>query len=164
MTNERKMVYLNIALGAIAVLTAVLFFKARAIPSSPGPAEGTGGQKTVSFGYDAASAAQSGPTTEPVGGQAGDLASAYRTSSRSDIGPNMPELWARLQPEVKAEAIKELDNKARDAKEALTQDPADKRAKHILFITETLKQLAADDFNYKAPAVPVSSEETRETR
>jgi len=76
------------------------------------------------------------------------LAQVYARYPAEDAGGNMVAAWARVKPEEKTKAIEGLDRQIAKTKEALEIDPADKKAKHILFIYETLKKMYKSDFDF----------------
>ena len=82
--------------------------------------------------------------TKPV-----SLPEVYASHPREDTGNNIVEAWARVSPEEKAKVSEELDKQVEQAKEELKVNPDNKSAKHILFISETMKKLCKSNFDYK---------------
>lgn len=76
------------------------------------------------------------------------LAQVYSQYPKEDTGGNMVASWAKVSPEEKARVYEQLDQEIASAQEALKVNPADKKAKHILFISETLKKICKSNFDY----------------
>jgi len=83
------------------------------------------------------------PQKEPT-----SLAQVYSQYPAEDTGNNMVASWARVSPQEKIKAIEQLDQQITEAKETLTVNPANKKAKHVLFISETLKKMCKSDFDF----------------
>ena len=96
---------------------------------------------------------------QPIAQESADLKGVYANFPKSDVGGNMVEGWAKVKPEDKAKFVEELDKRISESNERLATNPDDKNAQHSLFISETLKNLAKNDFNYKLekPAPPSSA-------
>lgn len=84
------------------------------------------------------------PQKEPT-----SLAQVYSQYSKEDAGGNMVTAWAKVNPEEKTKVFEQLDLQITQAQAALKASPADKKAKHILFISQTLKKLCNSNFDYK---------------
>ncbi|MFH0763734.1 MAG: hypothetical protein V1927_01865 [Candidatus Omnitrophota bacterium] len=82
-------------------------------------------------------------------GDVKDLASLYENYPKEHAGENMMEAWARVSPEDKAEFMKGLGEEIEKSKEALKGSPDDSKARSKLIISENLKKLALNNFNYK---------------
>jgi|GEM_PF-1972264 len=90
----------------------------------------------------------------PAQGLESSLGQVYQNYSDEDVGRNMSEGWARVKPEDKKKLMEDLDKNISESKRALEEDPKNKDAKHKLFISETLKKLAASGFNYNLEQMP----------
>jgi len=77
------------------------------------------------------------------------LAEVYSRYPDATVGNNMVASWARTSPEEKAKVEEHLDKEVILAQDALKTNPEDKKAKHMLFITSTLKKLCKNNFDYK---------------
>lgn len=78
------------------------------------------------------------------------LAEVYKKYPKEDVGNNIVEGWARVKPEEKEKVIEELDKEIVIAKSRLSENPLDKKAKHALFIAETMKKLCVSNFDYRS--------------
>jgi hypothetical protein len=78
-----------------------------------------------------------------------DLAEVYQTFPREDAGDNITANWARMKPEDKARFKEEFDKNILQAKETLKTNPQDRRAKALLIIASSLRNMADNDFNMK---------------
>lgn len=93
------------------------------------------------------------PQKEPA-----SLAQVYSQYPKEDAGGNMVTAWAKVSPEEKTKVFEQLDLEINHAQEALKANPADKKAKHILFIAQTLKKLCNNNFDYNLPeSIPKDS-------
>lgn len=81
--------------------------------------------------------------------EAKDLNEMYANFSKGDVGDNMVEAWAKVNPEDKAKFMGVLDKKIETSRALLKANPQDKKAKGMLFISESLKNMALNNFNYK---------------
>ncbi len=75
------------------------------------------------------------------------LSEVYTQYPQADTGNNMVEAWARVKPEEKERVLEQLDQQIAQAHEALKANPVDKKAKHVLFISENLKKMCKANFN-----------------
>jgi hypothetical protein len=78
-----------------------------------------------------------------------DFKEMYEKCDKTNVGGNMVEAWRRVKPEDKAKLSEGFDKQIVLSQEALKADPQDKHAKNILYISETLKKMSSDGFNYK---------------
>lgn len=76
------------------------------------------------------------------------LSQVYEKYPDATVGNNMVASWARVDPEEKKKVQEQLDKEISQAEDALRSDPADKSAKHALFIASTLKKLCKSNFDY----------------
>lgn len=76
------------------------------------------------------------------------LAQVYSQYNKEDAGGNMVDAWAKVKPEDKEKVYEQLDQEISQATEALKINPQDKKAKHALFISQTLKKLCKSNFDY----------------
>lgn len=79
--------------------------------------------------------------------EAANIKEVYEKFPKSDVGGDMIGAWARIKPEEKAKIHEALKKEIEASKETLRQNPEDKKTKNLLYIAETLKALAAKDFN-----------------
>lgn len=87
---------------------------------------------------------------EPLSGSgASSLSQVYAEYPKQDAGKNMVELWHGVKPEDKARITEELDKEISASKKMLEEDPKNKKAKHELFIKETLRKLIDNGFDYR---------------
>lgn len=150
--DAKNIKYINMALGIAVLLALILLFRTisymvpreKALSGVTAPAQG---HRAVEG--PAAIETRKTPSISPDAARS--LGDVYANFPRTDTGSNMVEAWAKVKPEEKAKFNEGVDKEIAGAKEALASDPADKKAKHMLFIAETMKKLAADDFNYKIP-------------
>ncbi len=77
------------------------------------------------------------------------LPEVYVKYPKEDTGNNIVESWEKVSPEEKAKVNEQLDKKIEEAKEELRVKPDSKNAKHILFISETMKKLCKSNFDYR---------------
>ena len=87
----------------------------------------------------------------PADGKAeySDLEDMYKNCDKTNVGGNMVEEWRRVKPEDKAKISDGFDKQIIAAKDTLKTDPENKHAKNILYISEQLKKMSSDGFNYK---------------
>ena len=76
------------------------------------------------------------------------LKEMYQTLPKEDVGDNMFETWSAVSPENKAKFVETLDKQITESKELLKSNPEDEKAKSLLFISEALKRMAADNFDH----------------
>jgi len=88
------------------------------------------------------------PSIEDVNSRLNEGTKVYSQYPAEDTGNNMVASWARVSPQEKIKAIEQLDQQITEAKETLTVNPANKKAKHVLFISETLKKMCKSDFDF----------------
>ena len=91
-------------------------------------------------------------------GPSKSLKEMYQTFQKEDVGDNMIEGWAGVSPENKAKFTETLDKQISESRESLKSNPEDERAKSLLFISETLKQMAADNFDHAIKGEPAKDE------
>lgn len=150
--DSKSFRYINIALG-IAVFIALMLLLRTICCVMPreevpvGPSVSVQGPRALEG--VAVVEAQKTPSISPS--EARSLGDVYANFPKEDAGSNMIEAWKRVKPEEKAKFNEGIDKEIATAKELIASDPSDKKAKHMLFIAETMKKLAADDFNYKIP-------------
>lgn len=150
--NDKKLLIINIILLAIVALTVFYTVKSATSPSVRKV------EKTAKA-PEAASSVQTSynihDVKPPVVKTSGvrSLKDAYANFPKKDVGDDMIEGWSRVDPKDKAKLIETLDEQIVRAREALNADPNDKRAKGMLRVSEGLKRMTSQDFNYvlKAP-------------
>lgn len=82
-------------------------------------------------------------------GKVTDLASLYANYPKERTGENIIEAWTRISPEDKAKFTKGLTEEIEKSKEKIKINPDDSRARAKLLISENLRKLALNNFNYK---------------
>lgn len=83
------------------------------------------------------------------GKEPSNIEDVYKMYPREDVGDNMPEAWARINPEEKTKFTRGLDEQIESCKNLLKVNPADKKARGLLVISESLKKAASADFDFK---------------
>lgn len=147
--DKRITTYLNIALVVLIVVSVVMLVKTFQRTFGTPPPQAPQAPAVVTPAPPPPPAMPQ--VREEPPGPVTQLSEIYRTHPQWDTGGNMAEAWSRVKPEEKARMMEELDKKIAVAKEQLVADPANKKAKHILFITETVKKLAENGFDYTRP-------------
>lgn len=74
----------------------------------------------------------------------------YKAFPKEAAGDNMIATWDKVNPEDKKKFSDTIDKEIKTAKERLAANPGDREAKAKLFISDTLKKLAANGFNYNS--------------
>lgn len=150
--KRKRSPYIDIALGIIFALIAVAVIKGwyQSHPAVPGA--GLPSQISETAIGPVEPAAYSLEKVRSVSAQkapaaAADIKEVYEKFPKSDVGGDMIRAWARIKPEEKARIHEALEKEIEASKEALRQNPEDKKTKNLLYIAETLKALAAKDFN-----------------
>lgn len=150
--DEKKLTYFNIMLAVAVGVAIVLLIR------------NTSGLFAPASGVKEAAQMQAAQAQLPVAAQpekpmgvivpaenVRNLKDVYANFPRHDAGANMIEAWSRVKPEDKARYMEGVDKQITAAKEAMAVNPSDKKAKHMLFIAETMRKLAENGFNYSAP-------------
>jgi len=88
-----------------------------------------------------------------------DFKDMYGRYPKSDVGDNMVEKWKKADQEKKEKFGNALDQKTAESKKALEENPDNDDAKNLLFITESLKSMAHNDFNVPLKEPQTSSEQ-----
>ena len=151
---QKKQLYITVA-GAVVILCAIIiFFQARSI-LFPKLAETYTPQVESQASPEASpnvliEDVKDRPSEEPRAARVEpvSLAQVYTQYPKEDTGNNVVESWAKLSPEDKAKVDEQLDKKIVQAKEELKINPDNKNSKHVLFVSETLKRLCKNNFNY----------------
>ena len=99
--------------------------------------------------YDIDKVKQSIPQSGGVNAGYSDLNEMYEKSDKTNVGGNMVEAWKRVRPEDKAKLSGGFDQQIVKAQEALKEDPEDKHARNLLYISEALKKMSSEGFNCK---------------
>ena len=76
-----------------------------------------------------------------------DLTEVYKNFPKEDVGDDDAAAWSRIKDEEKAEMMKDSDREIEKYKKALADNPKDKRAKSLLFIAESIKEMETKGFN-----------------
>ena len=77
-----------------------------------------------------------------------DLKEMYEKCDKTNVGGNMVEAWRRVKPIDLARLSEGFDKQIATAEEALKANPKDKHAKNMLYISEALKKMSSEGFNY----------------
>lgn len=155
--QNKKLIYINLALalGLIFIVVVILKTMHRA-PKESGAVRDIGAErvrkaavrKMEGPGYDIS--AIKGEWARPaVSKVPKNLADVYKTFPEHDVGDSMMEGWSKVDPKEKAKFMETLDGEIAASNGILKTSPEDKKARHMLFISETLKRLASSDFNYE---------------
>lgn len=151
--KENSVFYINLILAIILLLIVSLFVKSwfakkikveETAPAKASMQRPQGAQPTV---YDIDKIkhdGQKGPEKMPS-----DFAEMYANSKKSDVGDNMVEAWRKVSPEEKAKLSAGLDAEIKKSQEILKSEPENKHARNIMRISQILKNMTNEDFNYK---------------
>lgn len=151
--KSKDLFYINIALFVGLILLVVVLFKTYAPapsetikdiqPVKPPVIQPAAKSEPVSYDINKVKGSQhAGPTKEPT-----SLKEMYEGASQEDAGENIIEKWKMLKSEDKARFKDSLAEKIEKYKNILKSNPGDQAAKESLYIVETLKKLADNDFN-----------------
>lgn len=147
--DSKKLLYINIVLFLGLILILVIGRKTLVPQTAPkGPAvkkQAVQGAAQVPT-YDIDKLKTAGAKVET---EAGTLSEVYDKYPASDTGSDIVKEWSKVSEKDRAEFIQGIDDKISDARQALSLDPNDKKAKHLLKISEALKKLILSEFNYK---------------
>jgi len=80
------------------------------------------------------------------------LSEVYENFSRTDAGENPMAAWSKVSDADKAKLTGVLDKTIENSKTILANDPGNKKAKKLLFISESLKKLVSKNFEHKLEA------------
>jgi len=153
--NEKRSLFIGIGLLTLLVFLIIASGRLGRLPST---AKGPEAHAQASAGAGAA-AAQPGSGTYGIDqvktrddvssrGDPRSLSEACERFPAADVGKDPAKGWSRVSPEDKAKLVKSMDASIEHAKETLKINPDDKKARHLLFVSETIKDLALHDFNY----------------
>jgi len=87
------------------------------------------------------------------------LKDVYEKFPYSDVGPDMTDAWAKLDPVYKKRFGEDMDKEISRLNGALKENPKDKSIEHRLLVAENLKKLAANNFNYEISKRPLTAKE-----
>lgn len=163
--GDKGLKYLNIALILAIVAGMTLLIKTTSrffvpMPQAKAVSQVPAGQAVAPVVVKTTDAAEAVIPPENIR----DLKDVYANYPKEDAGSNMIEAWARVKPEDKAKYIEGVDKQIEEAKGMLAADPSNKKAKHMLFIAETMRKLTENNFNYSAPQEPKIDEERSKTQ
>lgn len=150
---NKKLVYINVALGVILAFLAFTYckncffsqpntLKENAVPATPAPQTVKPEPVIYSLEKDAPKV-QASSSDDNV-----DMPAAYQKYPKDKMGGNIAEAWSMVRPEDKETFNKEIETRILAAKKEVEFDPTNKRAIHELFIAETMKKLAENNFVY----------------
>lgn len=149
--NDKKMIYINLALILILVFIVTSTMKTAAprhdktaVPRRGAyPARSAKDEKAA---YDIGEVKGAG--TEKNKAVISNLEDVFKNYSKEDAGDNMAEEWTKVSAEDKAKFMDGIKKEIEKSKQSVAADPKDKRAKGILKISESLKKAAELGFNY----------------
>ena len=157
--KNKTLFYINLALIVGLILIVLLNIKTNMLiphraevikgPERHGPSAEAKIKETV---YDISKLRPAGATT--VKKPPSDLNDMYANFPQSDVGDNMIEGWSKVDPQDKEKFIGVVDKKIDESKKLLAANPKNKRAKHMLFISESLKKMTKDNFNSRIEGMP----------
>lgn len=78
-----------------------------------------------------------------------DLADVYANYPAEDVGDNIITGWSKVDPKDKEKMIDGINKQIEAHRETLQRNPDDKRARNLLKISESIKNMALNNFNYK---------------
>ena len=155
--QDKKLIYINLALVLGLVFTAVVILKTMHRASEESGAvrdigaekvRKTAARKIEEPSYDIGKI--KGEEARPaISETPKNLADVYKAFPERDAGDNMIEGWSRVDLKEKAKLMEALDGEIAASSGILKTSPEDKKARHMLFISETLKKLASSDFDYE---------------
>lgn len=152
----RSIFYINIALAIALVVILIIMLKPLFLASKTGNVGGIQPKNLAAIPqqpaepvYDIDKIKKDMGQPEQTEREFSDFKEMYANCNKANVGGNMVEAWSKVKPEDKARLSEGFDKQIASAHEALKANPEDKRAKHLLYISETLKKMAADGFNYK---------------
>lgn len=93
-----------------------------------------------------------------------NLREVYENFPAEDAGDDMITGWSKVGEADKAKFIEGLDREISKAKQALSDKPDDKKARAILAISESMKKLCLDNFNYSPTGALVKKRDDRSTQ
>jgi len=78
-----------------------------------------------------------------------DIREMLSRGEKNDVGEDVVETWSGASVEIKEEINKTLAKNIERAKMSLKQDPGDPRAKSLLMVSEPLKKMIENNFNFQ---------------
>ncbi len=154
--KDNNALYLNVAMAASIALILIVMIRpffvsshkkmATDLKKSKAPAVA---QRTFESIYDIDKVKMALPKPAADNAENADLEDMYKNNDKTNVGGNMVEAWRRVKPEDKARLSDGFDKQIAASQEALKTDPKDKHAKSILYISEALKKMSVEGFNYK---------------
>jgi hypothetical protein len=150
--KKRNLIYIAMALGMVAISSAAICVNFLLLKSW----EADVAKSILPAGEGAPRPEPPvGPPAEPrvySKEPASDLREMYKNFPEEDVGDDMPREWEGFGAEDKLKLTEVLDGQIDAAKKSLELDPGDRKARSKLFISESLKALALNGFNYKVEA------------
>jgi hypothetical protein len=154
--RPEKIFYINIALAAaLAVILIIMLRPVFFVPkmdkgSQDKPARVLVGPEKVSeTAYDINKVKAVSAADVNAGREFSDFKDMYENAPPHTAGGNMVRSWSGVKPKEKERLLEGFDKEIVTAQEKLKEDPADKHAKNMLYISQTLKEMARSGFNYK---------------
>lgn len=153
---QQKQFYVIVTVLVMLVFAVIIFFGVRSslvqpqqpvMPKAAVKAEPVVSEQIVTPSIEEVSGRpqtgeKKGPEKPPA-----TLSEVYTRYPQADTGSNMVVAWARVKPEEKERVLEQLDQQIAQAHAALKANPVDKKAKHVLFISENLKSMCKSNFN-----------------
>lgn len=148
MKEKNALVFLNIGLALALALLIVMIVRSLGFFAKKETA------KAVSASVQAPE-----PAPKPLGIKHGEpvvsesvpksLNEVYENFSRTDAGEDPMAAWSKVSDADKTKLTGVLDKTIENSKTMLTNDPGNKKAKKLLFISESLKKLVSKNFEHK---------------
>ena len=152
MGKEKNLLVINVIL--LIVLTAIIVFLYRVWRLTP-PA--TGKKAVSALPAPVRPHMDEIPAYAPEGGEAAmpqaeilpkNVEDIYANFPAEDVGVNIMKSWSEVRPEDKVKLTEGLDKRIASCRDELAIDPDNRKARQMLAISESLKKLVSNDFNY----------------
>lgn len=153
--KDKSIFYINVALTVSVLFILVFIARSLFISSTKDVVAGlrqdnlpVASKSVPESVYDIDKVKKSIPAPANGNAQYSDLEEMYKNCDKTDVGGNMVEAWRRVKPEDKAKLSDGFDKQITISRETLKVNPDDKHAKNILYISEALKKMSGQGFNY----------------
>ncbi len=152
--EKRGLLLLNTVLSivlAVLVVTTLRgfgFFSKREAPRAPAAETPRAqisepGPQAYSIKHEVSAATEASPKA---------LSEVFGHYPKSDTGESPSAAWSQVNPADKEKLAEVLDKSIEDSKAKLANDPGNKKAKKLLFMSENLKKMVAKNFDYSLDA------------
>ena len=153
--EEKKLTYINFTMFIILIVVVFIIFrpigfvpkKVEIKTAAVKPIVPQNAQSAEPAIYDIDKIKTKDQKTVNV--DAKDLAEVYANYPEEDVGSNIMKNWADADPKDKKDFMDGLDKQIDTHKETVKLEPENKKARNLLKMSETLKKLAQNNFNYK---------------